>query len=103
MQNAGLALAYGDYVAVPPQQRVAALSGLAILALTGSKIRELLGRHAEEWPAASPAPPPAPPAQPVLHFARTHLARDPRVSQSTPGLQCSPEPAGGVPACICMH
>lgn len=79
LQDAGLALAYGDYVAVPPQQRVAALSGLAILALTGSKIRELLGRHAEEWPAALPAPPPAPPAQPVLHSACPSLASDPRV------------------------
>ena len=102
IQDAGLALAYGDYVAVPPQQRVAALSGLAVLALTGSKIRELLGRHAEEWPAAAPAQPPAPPAQPVHHFACTHLDSDPRVSQTTSDWQCSPGPAVDILVCTAL-
>ncbi len=54
LQDAGLALAYGDYVDVPPRQRVAALAGLTTLALTGERVRDLLARRAEELATARP-------------------------------------------------
>lgn len=62
-RDAGLAMAYGDHVDVSPEQRVAALLGLTTLALTGSRMRDLLARRAEEWPPAQRAAqqPAAPP------------------------------------------
>lgn len=66
LQDAGLAMAYGDYVDLPTPQRVAALSGLTVLALTGARIRDLLAQYAEDWPAPAKATPPAAAAQQVL-------------------------------------
>ncbi len=64
-QEAGLALAYGDYTDVPPAQRIAALAGLTTLALAGEKVRDLLGRRAEEM-ATARAPKLPPPAVPQV-------------------------------------
>lgn len=48
LQEAGLALAYGDYVDVPPAVRVAALAGLVDLALCSVRLTDLLTVRVEE-------------------------------------------------------
>lgn len=48
MQEAGLALAYGDYVDALPAVRVAALAGLVDLALCSVRLTDLLTLRVEE-------------------------------------------------------
>lgn len=48
VQEAGMALAYGDYVDAPPVVRVAALVGLADLALCSARLTDMLALRVEE-------------------------------------------------------